>query len=124
MNAVSKKALSEAIYKALPYSFSESEKRRRLVIDVTNNKISHKLLRRIRFFMKILEHVSVVSLVVIGIFYVFGTMSPEEIAFIQSILDFSQRLVKLVITGGKVPLNQVDPEVTELILLWQFLSGL
>lgn len=68
--------------------------------------------------------VLVVSLVVIGIFYVFGTMNPEEIAFIQSILDFSQRLVKFVITGGKVPLNQVNPEVAELILLWQFLSGL
>ena len=118
---LSSRAFHESIYKSLPYSFSDAEKNRRLIISVTNDKIIDKLKSRFLFFIKILEWGSTVSLITIFIIYMIQTLSlnPEIWEFAFSVWKLYKNIMIHMWTG-QIP---HDRTFIEFLLLWRFFMG-
>ena len=118
----SSKTFHDAIYTALPYNFSDAEKRRRLVIAITNDKIRDKLLRRFLFFIKILEWASTLSLITIFIIYMIQSvllLDPEIWEFAFSIVKFYKNMLIYSMTG-QVP---NDKAFFKTLIVWRFFMG-
>lgn len=108
------KAFSEGIYKSLPYTFSDAEKKR-WVIEVAKNKSSYK---KIRFFIKLLSYVSgITGFSLFSLLFLDEALSriPGLSSYILNILTFFQILM------GIIPDN-LSQEWVELIILWKFFT--
>ena len=118
---LSSRAFRESIYGALPYNFSDTEKNRRLILSVTNDKISDKLKSRFLFFIKILEWGSTLSLITIFIIYMIQTLllNPEILEFAFSIVKLYKN-VMIHMWTGQIP---HDRTFIQLFLLWRFFMG-
>lgn len=114
---LSSRAFRELIYRALPYNFSDAEKKRRLIISVTNDKISYKL----KLFLKILEWGSTSSLITVFIIYLIQTLllNPEIWEFAFSVWELHKN-VMIHMWTGQIP---NDKTFVELCLLWRFFMG-
>lgn len=125
---IASKELSETIYKALPYTYSEAEKKRWVI--VAKDK---KIIKRIHFLMKLLSYVSGIPAAGLAIFLISEKIlltltSDDMVIFIfRTVSDLFPELngfITFVMTGMGLPIGEFEgsEEWIVYVFTWRILK--